>query len=66
MNVRVRCVVVDFIYVNNVNRKFCIKYGIFIFFVCKGRVVKDEFLRKVFRSEFLKERVIWFEGSFGI
>lgn len=42
MNVRVRCVVADFIYANNANRKFCTKYGLSTSFVHKGRVVKDD------------------------
>lgn len=56
MNVRVRCVAANSIYANNANRKFCTKYGISTSFVRKGREAKDEFLRKVLRSELSKER----------
>ena len=65
MNVRVRCVASNFIYVNNANRKFCTKYGISISFVRKGRATKDEFLRKVLTNELSKERTTRLEGSFG-
>ena len=62
MNVRVRCVAADSIYAN---RKFCTKYGISTSFVPKGRAEKDEFLRKVLKSELPKERATRLEGSFG-
>ena len=65
MNVRVRCAAGDSIYANNANRRFCTKYGISTFFVRKGRVAKDETLRKVLRSELSKERATRLEGSFG-
>lgn len=65
MSVRVRCVAADSIYANNANRKFCTKYGISISFVRKGRVAKDEQLRKVLRSELSNERATRLEGSFG-
>ena len=55
MNVRVRCVAADSIYANNANRKFCTKYGISTSFVRKGRVIKDEPLRKALRSELSKK-----------
>jgi len=55
----------DSIYANNANRKFCTKYGISTSFVRKGRVAKDELLRKVFKNELSRERTIQFEGSFG-
>ena len=55
MNVRVRCVAADSIYANNINRKFCTKYGISTSFVRKGRVIKDEPLRKALRSELSKK-----------
>ena len=64
MNVRVRCVAAASIYANNVNRKFCTKCGISTSFVRKGRAAKDEPFRKVFRSEFSKERATRLEGSF--
>ena len=65
MNVRVRCVAADSIYANNANRKFCTKYGISTSFVRKGRAARDEFLRKVLRSELSRERATRLEGSFG-
>ena len=65
MNVRVRCVAADSIYANNANRKFCTKYGISTSFVRKGRVAKDELVRKVLRSELSRERATRLEGSFG-
>lgn len=65
MNVRVRCVAADSIYANNANRKFCTKYGISTSFVRKGRVAKDEAVRKVLRSELSRERATRLEGSFG-
>ena len=65
MNVRVRCVTADSIYANNANRSFCTKYGISTSFVRKGRASKDEPLRKVLRSEHLRERATRLEGSFG-
>lgn len=51
MNVRVRCVGGDWIYGNNGKRKLCRKYGIWRWFVGKGRGGKDEGLRKVVRRE---------------
>ena len=65
MNVRVRCVAADSIYANNANRKFCTKYGISTSFVRKGRAAKDEYLRRVLRSELSRERATRLEGSFG-
>ena len=65
MNVRVKCVAADSIYANNANRKFCTKYGISTSFVHKGRVAKDEPLRKILRSKLSKERATRLEGSFG-
>ena len=65
MNVRVRCVATDSIYANNANRKFCTKYGISTSFVHKGRVAKDEPLRKILRSKLSKERATRLDGSFG-
>ena len=65
MHVRVRCVAADSIYANNANRKFYTKYGISTSFVRKGRVAKDESLRKVLRRELSKERAIRLEGSVG-
>ena len=65
MNVRLRCVVGDSIYANNSNRKFCTRYGISTSFVHKGRAAKDEYLRKVLRSELSRERATRLEGSFG-
>lgn len=49
MKTRVTTVVVDSIYVNNINRKFYIYYGIPTFFVRKGRVAKDDNIRKILR-----------------
>ena len=66
MNVRVRCAAGDSIYVNNASRKFCTKDGISTSFVRKGRAARDEFLRKVLRSELSKERITRLEGSFGV
>ena len=65
INVMVTCAAGDSIYANNANRKFCTKYGISTSFVRKGRVAKDEPLRKVLRSELSKERATRLEGSFG-
>ena len=65
MNVRVKRVAADSIYVNNANRKFCTKYGISTSFVRKGRAAQDEPLRKVLRCELSKERATRLEGSFG-
>ena len=42
-----------------------VNYGMSTSFVRKGRVAKDEPLRKVLRSELSKERVTRLEGSFG-
>ena len=64
MKVRVTCAAGDSIYANNTNRKYCTKYGISTSFVRKGRVAKDEHLRKVLRSELSKERATRLEGSF--
>ena len=65
INVMVTCAAGDSIYANNANRKFCTKCGISTSFVRKGRVAKDEPLRKVLRSELSKERATRLEGSFG-
>ncbi len=42
IRLKVRCLATDSIYANNVNRKFCTRYGISISFVRKGRAAKDE------------------------
>ena len=65
MKMRVTCAAGDSIYANNANRKYCTKYGISTSFVRKGRAAKDEYLRKVLRSELSRERATRLEGSFG-
>lgn len=62
---RVRAVAADAIYATNANRKFCTRYGIITSFVRKGRVAKDEKLRKFLRAELSRERATRLEGSFG-
>ncbi len=65
MKVRIKAVVADSIYANNANRKFCTHYGISTSFVRKGRVAKDEQVRKILRLALSRERATRLEGSFG-
>ena len=65
MKTRVKSVATDAIYANNANRKFCTRYGISTSFVRKGKVAKDEGLRKILRSALSRERATRLEGSFG-
>lgn len=65
MKTRVKSVAADAIYANNANRKFCTRYGISTSFVRKGKVAKDEGLRKILRSALSRERATRLEGSFG-
>ena len=65
MGKRVRAVAADAIYATNANRRFCTKYGISTSFVRKGKMAKDENVRKILRSELSKERATRLEGSFG-
>lgn len=47
MNVKVKCIVAYFIYANNTNGKFCMKYRISTF-MPKGKAAKDKPLRRFF------------------
>ena len=66
MNVRVRCVAADSIYMPIMPTESSVQnMGYPHPFVRKGRAAKDEPLRKVLRSELSKERATRLEGSFG-